>query len=86
MYKLAFSKAAAKVLARMPRHVSRRILERLKKIALDPFAVDGNVEPMSGMPAHFRLRSGDGRARYRIERRELRILVIKIAPRGGVYQ
>ena len=55
-------------------------------IALDPFAADGNVEPMSGMPAHFRLRSGDWRAIYKIERRELRILVIKIAPRGGVYQ
>lgn len=70
----------------MPRHVSRRILERLKEVALDPFAAHGNVEPMSGMPAHFRLRSGDWRAIYRIERRELRILVIKIAPRGGVYR
>lgn len=63
----------------MPRHVSRRIIERLKKIALDPFATDVNVEPMSGMPGHFRLRSGDWRVIYRIERRELRILVIKVA-------
>ena len=70
----------------MPRNVSRRIIERLKKIALDPFAPDSNIEPMSGMPAHFRLRSGDWRAIYRIERSELRILVIKIAPRGGVYR
>lgn len=69
-----------KVLARMPRHVSRRILERLKKIAMDPFGTNSNVEPMSGMLAHFRLRSGDWRAIYRIERRELRILVIKVAP------
>ena len=86
MYELAFSKGATRVLARMPRHVSRRIIERLKKIVLDPFAPDGNIEPMSGMPAHFRLRSGGWRAIYRIERRELRILVIKIAPRGGVYR
>ena len=70
----------------MPRHVSQRIIERLKRIALDPFAPDGNIEPMSGMPAHFRLRSGDWRVIYRIERSELRILVIKIAPRGGVYR
>ena len=71
-------------MARMPRHVSRPILERLKKVAL--FAADANVESMRGMPAHFRLRSGDWRVVYRIDRRELLILVIKIAPRGGVYR
>ena len=70
----------------MPRHVSRRILERLNRIASDPFAADANVESMSGMPAHFRLRSGDWRVIYRIDRRELRILVIKIGSRGGVYR
>lgn len=62
------------------------MMERLKAIAADPFATHPNVKPLVGEKDVFRLRQGDWRAVYRIERIEevVRVLVIEI--RGKVYK
>ena len=86
MYLLTYSKQARKTLTRVPAHVSSRILDRMKKIASNPFAPDNNAESMRGMHGYFRLRSGDWRVVYKVETDVLRIVVVKIAPRGGVYE
>ena len=86
MYSLTYSKQARKTLARIPAHISRRILLRMKEIASDPFATDNNTESMRGMHGYFRLRSGNWRVIYKIETDGLRLVVVKIAPRGGVYE
>ena len=86
MHLLTYSKQARKTLARVPAHVSSRILARMKKIASNPFAPDNNAESMRGMHGYFRLRSGDWRVVYKVETDVLRIVVVKIAPRGGAYE
>ncbi len=62
------------------------LVERLEAIAEQPFAKHLNVERIKGEPDAFRLRQGDWRAKYRIEREagEMRVLVLE--PRGSVYR
>ena len=63
-----------------------RLIGRLEAIAAQPFASHRNVERIKGEPDTFRLRQGDWRALYRIDREagEMRVLVVE--PRGSVYR
>jgi mRNA-degrading endonuclease RelE of RelBE toxin-antitoxin system len=60
--------------------------QRLEAIAEQPFAKHANVERIKGEQDAFRLRQGDWRAKYRVDRvaGEMRVLVIE--PRGRVYR
>jgi mRNA-degrading endonuclease RelE of RelBE toxin-antitoxin system len=62
------------------------LIERLEAIAEQPFARRRNVERIKGQDDAFRLRQGDWRGMYRIDRiaGEMRVLVAE--PRGRVYR
>ncbi len=62
------------------------LIKRLEAIAERPFAKHLNVERIRGEPDGFRLRQGDWRAKYRIDREagEMRVLILE--PRGSVYR
>ena len=62
------------------------LIERLEAIAEQPFAKHRNVERIEGERDAFRLRQGDWRAKYRVDREagEMRVLVVE--PRGSVYR
>lgn len=62
------------------------LVERLEAIAEQPFARHRNVERIKGEHDAFRLRRGDWRVKYRIDREagEMRVLVVE--PRGSVYR
>ncbi len=81
MFVLRFAKSAAKGLARMPQGIARRMLGELKTIAADPAAYRGDWQPLQGSP-FWRLRVGDWRAICDVQRGELVLLVVKVAPRG----
>lgn len=85
MLELRFAKSAAKGLARMPHGVARRMLGELKAIAANPGAYRGDWKPLQGSP-FWRLRVGDWRAICDVQRGELVLLVVKVAPRGEVYK
>ncbi len=63
--KLVIDKRAQRRLLEMPAKVSSMMLERLKAIAVDPFARHPNLKPLQGEPGAFRLRQGDWRAPHR---------------------
>lgn len=85
MYALAYTKQAAKALQKMPVNTASLIREKLQKLAKNPFEVHNNTKKLQGRPG-YRLRVGDWRVIYEIDNEELRILVMKIAPRGEVYR
>jgi mRNA interferase RelE/StbE len=85
MYRILFTKSADKALRKMPRDIARRICERLDHIAEDPYAQDPNVTRLQNRPG-YRLRVGDWRVIYEVEREELVILVLRIGTRGEVYR
>jgi mRNA interferase RelE/StbE len=84
--RLVLEKAARRGLDRMPAKAADRMLARLERIAAEPFATHSNVKPLAGMRDTFRLRQGDWRAVYRVERRENEMRVVLVDVRGSVYR
>ena len=84
--KLVLTRAAQRRLAEMGPKRSAALVERLEAIAEQPFAAHRNVERIKGERDAFRLRQGDWRAVYRIDRKagEMRVMVVE--PRGSVYR
>ena len=85
MYEILFTKQADRALRKMSRNTARLIREKLDQLAQDPYARNPNVTRLQGRPG-YRLRVGDWRVIYELEEDRLVILVLKVAPRGGVYR
>lgn len=85
MYKVVFTRNASKALRKMPREIAQRVRSWLERVAADPFARHPNVTKLQGRPA-YRLRVGDWRVIYEIEREELVILVLRVGSRGEIYR
>jgi mRNA interferase RelE/StbE len=85
VYKIVFTTQAAKSFQRMPRKTANSIREKLTQIANDLFASVPNATKLQGR-AGYRLRVGDWRVIYEIDKTEVVIIVLKIAPRGEVYR
>ncbi len=69
----------------MPLLLAEQMQEKIKKIAVDPFAVHSNVTKLHGREG-YRIRIGDWRVIYKIQKDKLIIIVVKIAQRGEVYR
>ena len=68
----------------MPRNASALIVSKIEQVANDPASLGHNLRPLKGRPGEFRLRVGDWRV-IMTEAGEI-IAVIKIGPRGSVYE
>ena len=68
----------------MPRNASALIVSKIEQVANDPASLGNNLRPLKGRPGEFRLRVGDWRV-IMTETGEI-IAVIKVGPRGSVYE
>lgn len=84
MKMITYSKDAIRTLRRLPRNVSALIISKIELFASDPSALSNNLKPLAGRPGEFRLRVGDWRV-IMTEAGEI-VAVIKIGPRGSVYE
>jgi mRNA-degrading endonuclease RelE of RelBE toxin-antitoxin system len=84
--RLIVGKAALRALGTMPTKIALSMMERLRRISADPFTSQPNVERIQGVKDGFRLRQGDWRALYRIDRERDEMLVDRIAHRREVYR
>ena len=57
----------------------------METVAKDPFRKNNNIEKLQGVDG-FRLRQGDWRIIYKIEKEIVTVVVIKIETRGEVYK
>ena len=81
MQPIAFQPAARTALRRMPANMARRILDKIEAYAADPQSQANNVTALPGREG-IRLRVGD----WRVIMHDGEVLdVLKIGPRGGVY-
>ncbi len=85
MFSIEYSKVARKALKAMPRNTARLLMEKIETLATDPMAPNNNVKKLTNHPG-YRLRVGDWRIVYTIHEQALLIAVVRIAPRGDVYQ
>ena len=84
--RLLLEKDARKGLDRMPHKAAAAMMDRLETIAAAPFGKHSNVKPLVGEKDAFRLRQGNWRAVYRIERIAGEMRVVLVDVRGSVYR
>jgi mRNA interferase RelE/StbE len=85
MFTVQYSKSARKSLKGMPRTTALLIVDKIEALACDPLAPNNNVKKLTNHPG-YRLRIGDWRVVYLVHEKVLVIAVVRIAPRGKVYQ
>lgn len=84
--RLQIDRRASRELAALPRRDREALLERLRAVASDPFGPHLFVRPIAGESGVYRLRHGDWRAIYRIDRTLDVMLVEHVAHRREVYR
>lgn len=84
MYSIQFLPAAAKELKALPRKAIIKIDKELLAVAENPYQ-HSSVTRLQGYKDLFRLRVGDYRIVFKLEKRHLLILVVKIGHRKEVY-
>jgi mRNA interferase RelE/StbE len=84
VYSIEITRDAARALRKMPLNVVKLIRSKIDGLAADPYAANNNVKKLKGS-GDYRLLVGDWRVIYTLEDERLVITVIRIAPRGGVY-
>ncbi len=85
MYQLTYLRRAEKALLAMPRTTALLIRDKLRQLAVAPYAPNNNVAKLQGREG-YRLRVGEWRVIYEIRDDCLIILVLDIGPRGGIYR
>lgn len=83
MWAVEFEKRAVKAFAGLHPTMQRRVSDAIEALANDPFK-SPNVKALQGRDG-YRLRVGEWRVLYRLERERIVIVVIDIGPRGGIY-
>ncbi len=83
MKKIAYSKSSLKVLRRLPSNEAQRITSKIEQYANDPKSLANNIKALAGSP-YIRLRIGDWRVI--MDDQGNVIEVIKIGPRGSIYE
>ena len=83
MFEIRFSKKALRELQNLPRPITKRIVEKISLLKDNPFRQP--IKKLSGQP-YFRLRVGDYRVIFAFLKKELIILVVKIAHRKKIYK
>lgn len=84
MKQITYSKDAVKTLRRLPSNVSALIVCKIQQFAATPGSLGNNLKQLKGRPGEFRLRVGDWRVVMTDD--GVVVAVIKIGPRGSVYE
>jgi mRNA-degrading endonuclease RelE of RelBE toxin-antitoxin system len=83
--RLIVAPAAVKALTRMPSKDAQALLDKLKRVAADPTGSHPFAKRLAGSLG-YRIRQGDWRAVYRLDRAENEMVVERIAKRDEVYR
>ena len=80
-YTLSWTRKSEKDLAKLPKNIAERIIDKIESIVEDPHRT---AEPCEGYP-YYHQRVGDHRAILAIDDNGLLISVLKVGPRKKVY-
>jgi len=84
VYELKYRRQARNYLARLPLKVKTAIVKRLHQLAENPDGLSADIDTLKGREG-FRLRVGQYRVLYTRQDDQLIIEIIKIRPRGDIY-
>jgi len=83
-YTVEFAASAAREFRALDRQMQRRISAKLAELAADPFPA--GVRKIQGEEEHWRIRVGDYRVIYRVEKRRVVVVIVRIGHRREVYR
>ncbi len=83
-YQIEIDRQAAKVLAGLPKKVQRQIAARIDALADDPFPPD--AQQIRGQVDIWRIRSSDYRIAYSVQKKVLRVLVLRVGDHKDFYR
>ena len=85
MYTVVTTKSFNKAIAKLPANWQKRIVAKIKEVAVDPYAPNNNLTKLQGRDAACRLRVGDWRVIYELHDDRLVMMILELGPRGGIY-
>jgi mRNA interferase RelE/StbE len=83
-YSVIYQASAEAALRKLPREIQIRVLRKIDQLAVNPFPP--GTERLSAAIDLWRIRIGDYRVVYTVERKELLVLVLKVGHRREVYR
>jgi mRNA interferase RelE/StbE len=83
---LLLSKGALKTLRRLQPRLTEAMIAEMEAIAADPFAPHPHASRLAGTKSSYRLRHGDWRILYRVDRAQQLVVVEAVKPRGEAYK
>jgi len=83
-YRIEVTPAARRDLSKLPKDILRRIDSHIIALTEDPFP--SGAKKLQGSEDFFRIRVGDYRIIYTVERQRLVILLIRIGHRRSIYR
>ena len=90
MKQITYTPAAQKFLQRMPRNEALKVRSKIVQYAADPKSQANNLKRLQGT-TNYRLRVGDWRVVFSDTKQIVKnepveiIAVLKVGPRGGIY-
>jgi mRNA interferase RelE/StbE len=84
VYAVVTTKSFARVLSRLPVNWQKRIVQKIKEVAADPYARHNNVTRLQGRDG-YRLRVGDWRVICELHDDRLELWALEVGVRGGIY-
>jgi mRNA interferase RelE/StbE len=84
VYTVVTAKSFAKALSRLPVNWQRRLVEKIREVAADPYARHNNVTKLQGRDGYW-LRIGDWHVIYELHDDRLEVWVLEVGAREGIY-
>lgn len=85
MFSLNYHPRATKFLDKIPLKLSRGVVKKLDVLQNDPFSKQLNISPLKGAKSSWRLRVGNIRVVYEVDKESKTIYVQDIDFRGSIY-
>ena len=83
-YRVVVAPAAERAFHKLPKELRKRIIQRVEALAANPRPA--NSKKLKGDEDFYRVRVGDWRIVYQIEKQRLVVLVVRIGHRRDVYR
>jgi mRNA interferase RelE/StbE len=84
VYTIITTRSFAKALSRLPVTWQKRIVDKIKEVAVDPYGRHNNVTRLQGRDG-YRLRIRDWRVIYELHDDHLELWALEVGARGGIY-
>ncbi len=85
-YSVIYLPQSEKFFKKAPRNISSHIFKNIAKVSLDPFAPNNNLTKLKDPIEGYRLRVGDYRTIYILNKTKKQLIVVKIDHRSAIYR